>query len=50
VLAEADELRVAARARREALRAEVQRLEQIRLAGAVLANDEDDPGGEREID
>ena len=33
--AEADELRVGARARREALRADVQRLEQVRLAGAV---------------
>jgi hypothetical protein len=49
-LAEADQLRVRARARREALRRKVQRLEQVRLAGAVLADDEDDPASETEVE
>jgi hypothetical protein len=38
--AEADQLRVIARPRREPLRADMQRLEQVRLAGAVRAGDE----------
>jgi hypothetical protein len=50
VLAEADQLAVGARARREALRAEVQRLEQVRLAGTVLPNYEDDSGSEVEVE
>ena len=49
-LAEADQLGVRARARREPLRAEMERLEQVRLAGAVLAHDEHDPGREREVE
>ena len=44
-----DQLRVRARARREALRADVERLEQVRLAGAVRAGDEDEPRLEREL-
>src|SRR5207245_2733234 len=39
LLAEPDQLRLVARPRREALRAHVQRLEQVRLANAVLADD-----------
>jgi LmbE family N-acetylglucosaminyl deacetylase len=38
------------RSRREALRRDVQRLEQVRLADAVRADDEDDPGLERELE
>ena len=49
-LAEANQVALDARAGREALRADVERLEQVRLAGAVLADDEDDPGGELEIE
>ena len=41
--AETNELRVVAAARRETLRADVQRLEQVRLAGAVLTDREHDP-------
>ena len=48
-LAEADQLRVGARARREPLRADVQRLEQVRLAGAVRAHGENEPGLERQL-
>ena len=40
--AEADQLRVDARARREPLRSDVQGLEQVRLARAVRADDEHD--------
>ena len=50
VLAEADQLAVRTRARREALRADVQRLEQVRLAGAVLAHDEHDAGSQIEVE
>ena len=50
VRAEADQLRVGARPRREALRAEVQRLEQVRLAGAVRADDEHEPRLEGEVE
>jgi hypothetical protein len=39
-----------ARARREALRRDVERLEQVRLARAVAADDEDDPGREVEVE
>jgi hypothetical protein len=42
-LAETDELRVGARPRREPLRADVERLEQVRLADAVRADREDEP-------
>ena len=42
--AEADELRVGPRPRREALRPDVQRLEQVRLAGAVRPDGEHEPG------
>jgi hypothetical protein len=41
--AEPDELGVVATTRRKALRADVQRLEQVRLAGAVPADSEDEP-------
>ena len=47
---EADQLRVAAGARREALRADVQRLEEVRLAGAVRAVEEDDARLESELE
>ena len=50
VLAEMDQVALDTGAGREALRADVERLEQVRLAGAVLADDEDDPGGELEIE
>src|SRR5205807_5499325 len=43
LLSEADQLRVLARPRREALRADVQRPEQVRLAGAVRTDEEDEP-------
>ena len=46
----ADQLHVRARAGREALRADVQRLEQVRLAGAVRPGDEDEPRLERELE
>ena len=49
-LAEADQLRVLPRARREALRRDVQRLEQVRLADAVSPDDEHDPRREREVE
>ena len=42
--AEADQLRVAAGARREPLRADVERLEEVRLPGAVRAVKEHDSG------
>jgi hypothetical protein len=49
-LAELDQLAVVASARRKALRCEVERLEQVRLADAVAADDEDDPGREVEVE
>ena len=49
-LAEADQLRVLARARREPLRHDVQRLEQVRLADTVAADDEHDPRLECEVE
>jgi hypothetical protein len=50
LLAEADQLRVLARARREPLGADVQRLEQVRLADAVRPDREDDPARERQVE
>ena len=50
LLAEPDESRVAARPRREALRPDVQRLEEVRLARAVRAHDEDEARREIEIE
>jgi hypothetical protein len=50
VLAEPDQLAVVPRPRREALRREMQRLEQVRLPGAVPADDQDDAGREREVE
>jgi hypothetical protein len=47
---EADQLRVVARSRRESLRADVERLEEIRLACAVRPRDEHDPGLELELE
>ena len=49
LLAEADQLGVGARPRREALRADVQRLEQVRLAGAVRADRQHEARLEREL-
>ena len=49
-LAEADQLRVLPRAWREALRRDVQRLEQVRLADAVRADDEHDTFRELELE
>ena len=46
----ADQLHVGARAGREALRADVQRLEEVRLAGAVRPRDENEPRLERELE
>jgi len=48
--AEADQLCVAPRSRREALGPDVECLEEVGLAGAVRAGDEDDPGLERELE
>jgi hypothetical protein len=42
----ADKIRVAARALREPLRADVERLEQVRLASTVRADDQNEPGPE----
>jgi hypothetical protein len=50
VLAEADQLGVVTGPRREALRCQVQRLEQVRLADPVPADDENDPRREAEIE
>jgi hypothetical protein len=47
---EADELRVVAAPRREALRADVQRLEQVRLARPVLTDGEHEPGLEAQLE
>jgi hypothetical protein len=46
----ADHARVAPRARREALRAEMDRLEEVRLTRTVLTRDEDDARGEAQIE
>ena len=44
------ELRILPRAEREALRRDVDGLEEVRLAGAVRPRDEDEPGLERELE
>src|SRR5205085_7624346 len=49
-LAEADQLRVRARPRREALRSHVQRLEQVRLPRAVRPDDEHEPRLEPDLE
>ena len=46
----ADELRVLARPEREALRRDVHRLEEVRLARAVRPRDEHEPGLELELE
>src|SRR4029078_9251717 len=48
--AEPYELLVGTRPRREALRADVERLEQVRLARPVRARDEHEPRFERELE
>jgi class 3 adenylate cyclase len=50
VLAESDHLRIRARARRETLRADVERLQQVRLARAVRADGQDETRLEVEIE
>ena len=45
-----DELRVLPRPEREPLRRQVDGLEEVRLAGAVRAGDEHEPGLERELE
>ena len=50
VLAEPEELCVRPRAWREPLRPDVQRLEQVRLAGAVRPDDQDEPRLEVEFE
>ena len=50
VLAEANQLGVLPRARREALGREVQRLEQVRLADAITADDEHEARLERQVE
>jgi hypothetical protein len=50
VRTEVDDLRVAPRARRETLCPDVQRFQEIRLAGTVGACDEDDAGLERQLE
>jgi hypothetical protein len=50
LLPEADQLRVLPCPRREPLRADVQRLEQVRFADAVRADREDDPVRERQVE
>jgi hypothetical protein len=47
---EADQARIGARAGREALGADVQRLEQVRLAGPVRADDEYEPRLQPELE
>src|SRR5581483_12142266 len=48
--AESEQLRVGPRARREALGADVQRLEEVRLADAVRADRENEAGREGELE
>src|SRR5581483_6061716 len=50
LLPEADQLRVGPRARREALGADVKRLEQVRLAGAVRADGQDETRTQRQLE
>src|SRR5205814_7289132 len=45
-----DQARVIARSRREPLRADMQRLEQVRLAGPVWADHEHEPGLQLELE
>jgi len=47
--AEAHELRVGAGPRRKTLRGDVQRLQKIRLAGAVVADDQDESAIEAQL-
>jgi len=49
-LTKANQLCVLPRARREALRRDVQRLEQVGLADAVSPDDQDDPRRECEVE
>jgi hypothetical protein len=49
-LVEPDQVPLRPRTRREALRADVERLEEVRLAGPVLADHEDDSGCQREVE
>src|SRR4029077_8393154 len=49
-LPEAYELCVGTRARRETLRPDMKRLEQVRLAGAVLPDDQDQTRLQREVE
>ena len=48
--AEANELRIVAASRRETLRSDVDRLEQIRLARAVPADGQQEPGGQLQLE
>jgi hypothetical protein len=48
--AEADQLRILPCSRREPLRPDVQRLEQVRLADAVRPDRQDDPVRERQVE
>ena len=50
MLAEPDQPRLRARPRREALRPDVQRLEQVRLPGAVRPDHQHEPRLEREVE
>jgi hypothetical protein len=50
LLAEPDQLRICPGAWREPLGRDVQRLEEIRLAGAVRADEQDEPGLEGELE
>jgi hypothetical protein len=50
LLAEADQLSILTRPRREPLRADMQRLEQVRLADAVWPDGENDPVRERQVE
>jgi hypothetical protein len=49
-LTETDQLAFGACSRREALRADVERLEQVGLSGTVLSHDEHDAGGKLEVE
>src|SRR5262249_7563008 len=50
LLADTDDVAVGPRARRETLGAQVQRLDQVRLAGPVRADEQHEPGLERELE
>jgi hypothetical protein len=49
-LAKTDQLALGARPRREALRSDMERFEQVRLADAVVADDQDDARRETEVE